>query len=166
MTGCVALGSNLGQRLRLLEEGLTGMASAGLAIEAVSSVWETEPVDMTDAGRFLNAAARIATELAPEAVLAILLDLERKAGRVRTTRNASRQLDLDLLMLGDLRRDTPGLTLPHPRMWDRAFVLCPLAEIAPDLVEPVSGESIVSRAARLAAAGGCVRVGSLALPRA
>ena len=164
MTGYVALGSNLDDRLGLLETGLTEMVASGLEIEAVSSVWETEPVDMTDAGRFLNAAARMATELAPEDVLAILLDIERRAGRVRTTRNAARRLDLDLLMLGDLRRDTPALTLPHPRMWDRAFVLCPLVEIAPELVEPVTGESIVTRAARLAADGGCVRFGNLALP--
>lgn len=166
MTGYVALGSNLGDRLAFLQAGLEGMAADGLGVSAVSSVWETEPVGTTDPRKFLNAAARIETDRAPEDVLAVLLEVERRAGRVRTVRNAPRRLDLDLLILGDLRRDAPSLRLPHPRMWDRAFVLCPLAELAPEIVEPASGRTIVACAAQLAARGGCERVGCLAMPRA
>lgn len=165
MTGYVALGSNLGDRLALLQAGLDGMARGGIVVSAVSSAWETEPVGTDDPRKFLNAAARIETDLAPETVLERLLEIETREGRVRTARNAPRPLDLDLLLLGDTRRDGPGLTIPHPRMWERAFVLVPLAEIAPGLVHPATGRSIGADAAGLAAACGCARAGRLALPR-
>lgn len=166
MTGFVALGSNLGDRIAFLEAGLDGLAARGIAVTAVSSVWETEPVGTSEPGKFLNAVVRVETDLPPEALLEILQAVERGVGRVRTVRNAPRSLDLDLLMLGELLRRGPSLDLPHPRMWERAFVLLPLAEIAPGLVEPASGRTIGERAVALAAAAGCERVGRLALPRA
>jgi 2-amino-4-hydroxy-6-hydroxymethyldihydropteridine diphosphokinase len=165
MTGYVALGSNLGDRLAHLQAGLDGLVARGLAVSAVSAVWETDPVDTEDARRFLNAAVRIETDLSPEEVLALLLDVERERGRVRSVRNAPRPLDLDLLVLGDLRRSGADLELPHPRMWERAFVLLPLAEIAPGLRAP-SGGAIAHHARRLAASRSCERAGRLALPQA
>src|SRR5512139_2917956 len=96
MEGYVALGSNLGDRLALLQAGLDGIARRGIAVVEVSSAWETEPVGTREPLWFLNAAARIETELPPEAVLGILLDVERGLGRVRSERNAPRPIDLDL----------------------------------------------------------------------
>jgi 2-amino-4-hydroxy-6-hydroxymethyldihydropteridine diphosphokinase len=138
----LGLGSNLGDRAANLRAGLAGIARRGLAPLELSSVWETEPVDSPEPVWFLNMVARTETDLPPLEVLDRLLDAEREAGRVRTVRNAPRVLDLDLLLLGDLRFDHPRLTLPHPRMWERRFVLSPLAEIAPGLRESGSGRSV------------------------
>lgn len=102
---------------------------------AISSVWETEPVDGAGPKWFLNMVARVATQISPEGVLAVLLAAERERGRTRVRPNAPRELDLDLLTLGELRRRSPYLTLPHPRLWSRRFVLAPLAEIAPEFAE-------------------------------
>jgi 2-amino-4-hydroxy-6-hydroxymethyldihydropteridine diphosphokinase len=132
MLGYVGLGSNLGDREENLRAGLIAMARGGVVPVAVSSLWETEPVDGAGPGWFLNMAARVATSLSPEGVLAILLAAERERGRERRRPNAPRELDLDLLTLEDLVRSSPELTLPHPRLWSRRFVLAPLAELAPE----------------------------------
>jgi 2-amino-4-hydroxy-6-hydroxymethyldihydropteridine diphosphokinase len=138
MLGYVGLGSNLGDREEHLREGLIAIARAGVVPVAVSSLWETEPVDGAGPAWFLNMVARVATPLAPEAVLAVLLAAERGRGRKRGRPNAPRELDLDLLLLGGLRRSTPELTLPHPRLWSRRFVLAPLAELAPEFARALS----------------------------
>ena len=164
MRGYVALGGNLGDRLERLREGLRGMARGGLTVVRVSSAWETEPVGTPEPGWFLNAAARIETSLEPEAVLEILLAIERGAGRVRAERNAPRPLDLDLLDLGGLRRGGPALELPHPRLWQRAFVLAPLAEIDADLREPGTGRTPAEALEALASPSRVVRAARLALP--
>ena len=130
--GYVGLGSNLGHREENLRAGLIAMARGGVAPTAVSSVWETEPVGGAGPLWFLNMVARVTTVLTPEAVLAVLLAVERERGRERSQANAPRTLDLDLLTLGDLRRDAPDLRLPHPRLGSRRFVLAPLAELAPE----------------------------------
>jgi len=132
MLGYVGLGSNIGDREEHLRAGLMAMARGGVAPVAVSSLWETEPVDGAGPAWFLNMVARVATALPPEGVLAVLLAAERERGRVRTRPNAPRELDCDLLMLGGLRCRTPELTLPHPRLWSRRFVLAPLSELAPE----------------------------------
>ena len=132
MLGYVGLGSNIGDREGHLRAGLFAMARAGVSPVAVSSLWETEPVHGAGPAWFLNMVARVDTDLPPEDVLGILLAAERERGRKRLRPYAPRELDLDLLMLGDLRRAAPDLTLPHPRMWSRRFVLGPLAEIAPE----------------------------------
>lgn len=132
MLGFVGLGSNVGDRAEHLRAGLAGMARGGVFPVALSSLWETEPVDDAGPGWFLNMVAAIETELSPEAVLEILLACERERGRQRKQRNAPRELDLDLLTLGSLRRSTLALTLPHPRLLSRRFVLAPLAELAPE----------------------------------
>ena len=132
MLGYIGLGSNIGDREEHLRAGLVAMARAGVPPVTVSSLWETEPVDGAGPNWFLNMVAHIATELAPERILDVLLSVERERGRKRRRPNAPRELDLDLLLLGDLEVNTPRLTVPHPRLWSRRFVLAPLAEIAPE----------------------------------
>src|SRR6185295_1772427 len=122
---------------------------AGLVVAARSSVWETEPVGSKAPEWFLNMVVRGETELAPIDVLDILLAIEQRAGSVRTVPNAPRVLDLDLLLLDQLTWNDARLVLPHPRMWERRFVLEPLREIAPGLVRPGTGETIVEAVARL-----------------
>jgi len=132
MLGYVGLGSNVGDREEHVRAGLLAMARGGVSPVVVSSLWETEPVDGAGPEWFLNMVARVSTDRSPEEILGVLLAGERERGRKRRRPNAPRELDLDLLMLGDLRLNTPHLTLPHPRLWLRRFVLAPLAEIAPE----------------------------------
>ena len=160
--GTIGLGSNLGDRREHLRRGLLGLEQADLELLAISSVWETEPVEVPGGGRFLNMAVRFRTEADPHRVLDLLLDIERREGRVRQLRNGPRTLDLDLLTLGALELRSSRLRLPHPRMWSRSFVLEPLAEIAPELRNPASGLTVVEEAERLRGGERVVRIGSLA----
>ncbi len=132
----VALGSNLGDRAAHLEAAIAALrATPGIEVIALSSVRETEPVGGPPQGPYLNAVVALRTELAPRALLERLLEIEAAQGRERgPERNAPRTLDLDLLLYGDEKIDEPDLVVPHPRMHERAFVLEPLAELAPDLV--------------------------------
>jgi 2-amino-4-hydroxy-6-hydroxymethyldihydropteridine diphosphokinase len=132
----VALGANLGDRFGTLNAAVRALGQAG-TVEAMSAVYETAPVGYADQPAFLNAVVRIESELTPRRLLAALQGIEAAFGRVRTFRNAPRTLDLDLLLYDDLIADTPQLTVPHPRLHERAFVLVPLAEIAADVVHPV-----------------------------
>lgn len=134
-TAYIALGANLGDRVATIESALRGLGDFG-CITNVSALYETDPVGFDDQPRYLNAVAEIETELSPDALLDALLRVEAEHGRVRTFANAPRTLDLDLLLYDDQRRSSPRLTLPHPRMHERAFVLVPLAEIAPDVRVP------------------------------
>jgi len=141
--GYVALGSNLGDRRANLAAGITGLAELGLRPGRRSSIWETEPVDTEQPQWFLNMVVRIETSKPALEVLDDLLEIERSAGRTRTaTPNSPRTLDLDLLILGPESVTCERLTLPHPRMWDRRFVLAPLAEIDPDLVNSRTGKTV------------------------
>jgi 2-amino-4-hydroxy-6-hydroxymethyldihydropteridine diphosphokinase len=135
----VGLGSNLGDRAGNLLLGVRGMLSASLSVARLSSVYETEPVGVSDVQpAYLNAVAELGPPLpAAEELLARLLKIEYALGRRRTHANAARTLDLDLLLYGDSRAVTPPLTLPHPRMHQRRFVLAPLCELAPDARHPV-----------------------------
>jgi 2-amino-4-hydroxy-6-hydroxymethyldihydropteridine diphosphokinase len=145
----IGLGSNLGDRRARLRRAVADLSAAGLRPTEVSSVWETEPIDVEPPLWFLNMAARLETGLAPLDLLDVLLDLERRAGRVRGASGAPRELDLDLLVMDDLRVEHPRLLLPHPRMWQRRFVLEPLAEIAPGLRNPATGRTVVEERDRL-----------------
>ena len=127
----IALGANLGDRLETLKAAIARISDLGTIIK-VSSVYETDPVGYLDQPAFYNAALLLETILDPETIMQSLLAIEADLGRVRTFANAPRAIDLDLLLYGDEIRDTPALTLPHPRMHERAFVLVPLAEIAPE----------------------------------
>jgi 2-amino-4-hydroxy-6-hydroxymethyldihydropteridine diphosphokinase len=141
VTAYIALGSNLGDRRDYLDRALQALQErAGIEVTQVSSYYETAPVGGPEGqGPYLNAAAELETDLEPRELLAVLLDVERELGRVRDQRFGPRTIDLDLLLYGDrvLRED--GLTVPHPRLHERRFVLAPLAEIAPDLVHPNLG---------------------------
>ena len=128
----VGLGSNVGARLANLRCGLRAVAAHAEGL-TVSSVYETTPVDYQEQPTFLNACCVGWTRLTPHQMLSQLQDAERAAGRGRGgPRFGPRELDLDLLLYGDLKLETEHLVLPHPRMRERAFVLVPLAEIAPD----------------------------------
>ena len=131
MEAILALGSNLGDRWSALATAASELREWDEDL-ALSSVYETAPVGGPDGqGPYLNCVARAEVRATPEALLAYCQELEQRAGRVRTERWGARTLDIDILFLGDLAIDTPGLTVPHPRWAERAFVLVPLADIAP-----------------------------------
>jgi 2-amino-4-hydroxy-6-hydroxymethyldihydropteridine diphosphokinase len=134
-TAYVGLGANLGEARETLRQALAELDRLpGTRLVRASSLYRSAPVD-AQGPDFWNAVARLDTTLAPYALFVALQQLEQVAGRERPYRNAPRTLDLDLLLHGTLRQDDPDLTLPHPRMRERAFVLLPLAEIAPELVD-------------------------------
>lgn len=136
----VALGSNLADPVAQLAAACEEIgALPGTRFVARSSLWRSAPVGYLDQPDFVNAVALIETDLAPEPLLEHLLAIERRHGRVREFANAPRTLDLDIALYGDDRIDTPSLTVPHPRMHERAFVLLPLAELAPDVAIPGHG---------------------------
>jgi 2-amino-4-hydroxy-6-hydroxymethyldihydropteridine diphosphokinase len=134
----VALGSNLGDREDHLRRALEALGELG-RVTAISGLHETEPIGYRDQPDFLNAVVELETELSPEELLGRLQEIERRLGRRPTFRDGPRTIDLDLLLHGDAVIDRPELRLPHPRMTERRFVLEPLAEIAPEIVHPVSG---------------------------
>ncbi|OLE55131.1 MAG: 2-amino-4-hydroxy-6-hydroxymethyldihydropteridine diphosphokinase [Acidobacteria bacterium 13_1_20CM_3_53_8] len=139
----VGLGSNLGDRAGHLLLAVRGMIDAGLVVSRLSSVYETEPVEVTDQPAFLNMVAELRRPLpAPEQLLARLLRIEHALGRKREARKGARTVDLDLLLYGDETRETEFLRLPHPRLHLRRFVLVPLAELEPQLIHPMWGRTI------------------------
>ena len=146
----VSLGSNLGDRAAALGRALRALdALPGTAVAALSPIFETDPVGPPPQGAYLNAVARLRTELEPQALLEHLLAIERQEGRTRgSERNRARTLDLDVLLYGERVIDVPGLRVPHPRLAERAFVLEPLAALAPDLRHPELGATIGALAAR------------------
>lgn len=136
----VALGSNLGDPVGTLKDAVESLAALrGSLLKAVSSLYRTAPVGLRHQPDFINAVAAVDTRLPAMELLQELFAVEAAFGRRRGIKNAPRTLDLDLLLHGDVVQDDPQLTLPHPRMHERAFVLVPLAEIAPDLVIPGRG---------------------------
>jgi len=138
----VALGSNLGDRHAHLNHAVARLQTLLRRLQ-VSRYRETVPVGISGPQRmFLNAAAVGDTSLTAAGLLEALLGIERERGRERPTVNAPRTLDLDLILYGDSRIDEPDLTVPHPRFRERVFVLEPLAEIAPEMVDPVSGSTV------------------------
>jgi 2-amino-4-hydroxy-6-hydroxymethyldihydropteridine diphosphokinase len=143
----VALGTNLGDRERNLARGVAGLSERGLHITARSSVYETEPVGGPVQGPYLNAVVQADTALDAQGVLASCLEVERAVGRVRGLPNAPRTLDLDLLLYGALVLRTAQMSVPHPRMHERRFVLAPLLEIAPGVLHPVLGLTVAEMAA-------------------
>ncbi len=159
-TAWIALGSNLGDRLATLREAVAGLAGLG-SIEARSSVYETDPVGYLDQPPFLNAVICLRTTLEPEPLLEQLLLIETSLGRERSFANAPRTLDLDLLLYDDLLIETAGLTVPHPRLQDRAFVLAPLVQIAPNLRHPLLGQTMAELLAARTDTGAVRLFGSL-----
>ena len=137
----LALGSNLGDRRTNLAAALQRLRAV-VTLENVSSVYETEPVGYLDQPRFLNMVIQGKTWLSPQELLKQSKAIEVAIGRQPTFRNGPRPIDIDILLYDDLQLQQEGLTVPHPRMSERAFVLAPLAEIAPEVVHPGSGQTI------------------------
>jgi 2-amino-4-hydroxy-6-hydroxymethyldihydropteridine diphosphokinase len=148
----LGLGSNVGDRARFLADAISSL----VGVVAVSPLYETDPVGGPSQGPFLNVVVELETTLSPRALLGVAHRLESAAGRVRAEHWGPRTLDVDILLYGDLEINEPDLVIPHPRMWDRRFVLAPLADLAPELVPP---------RALTSASGWVAVVGQLDLPR-
>jgi 2-amino-4-hydroxy-6-hydroxymethyldihydropteridine diphosphokinase len=162
-TGYLGLGSNVGDREANLRNAIEKLASHGVAVTDVSSLYETEPVgEILDQPDFLNAAIRIHTELGPEELLAVCKAVEVELGRMfGGPRHGPRPIDVDVLLLGDLVLGTEALTLPHPEVSSRRFVLAPLLELDPELTLP-DGTRLAEALAALAPGQPVERVGKLA----
>lgn len=140
----LGLGSNLGNRRALIEKAVSLVAERVGRVSALSSFYESEPWGFVSDNTFLNAAAAVETELEPLEVLGRIKEIERELGRVKKTseRYEDRPVDIDILFYGDAVINLPELTVPHPLMLMRRFVMEPLAEIAPGFVHPVAGKSV------------------------
>jgi 2-amino-4-hydroxy-6-hydroxymethyldihydropteridine diphosphokinase len=143
-TAYISLGSNLGDREQQLRRAIALISERLGMVEKTSSFYDTAPVGITDQPRFLNGVLKLQTELPPEEVMRALLSIERELGRDRAKSipKGPRTIDLDLLLYDNLVVSTPELTVPHPAMHERTFVLEPLAEIAPDAIHPVFIRSV------------------------
>ena len=137
----LSLGSNIGDRAANLQSAIEELSRFG-KVAAVSSFYETEPVEFTNQPWFLNCAVAFDTEKMPGQLLKTLLAIERTMGRRRTQEKGPRKIDIDILLFGDSSVNTPTLTIPHPAMHERRFVLEPLAEIAPDASHPVLNKTV------------------------
>jgi 2-amino-4-hydroxy-6-hydroxymethyldihydropteridine diphosphokinase len=137
----LSLGSNLGDREGQLREAIRRLGTVG-RIVSISSLYETEPVEMTDQPWFVNCAVALEAERTPNELMIELLNIEENMGRQRVQKKGPRTIDLDILLFGNEVIESPGLTIPHPAMQQRRFVLEPLAEIAPEAWHPVLKKSV------------------------
>ena len=146
VTAYVGLGANLGDAVGALRSAVSALDQIpATRLKAVSSLYRTQPI-ASSGPDYVNAVAQLTTALTAPALLACLQAIEQRAGRERPYRNAPRTLDLDLLLYGSARIDSPTLSVPHPRMGQRAFVLHPLAEIAPGLVTQAQLDAVADQA--------------------
>ena len=147
----IALGTNLGERMNNLRTAITKL-SPDVIVLAESHVYETPPWGFEDQPAFLNMVAKAETGLEPEVLLGYLKQIEVELGRERNFRWGPRLIDLDILFYDNLIIESPPLIIPHPRLHERAFVLVPLADIAPDVVHPVLGQSVLKLLSKLSTA--------------
>ncbi len=151
-TAYLALGSNLADRRQLLADALAALARHPQnRLTGVSPVYETKAVGLTDQPDFLNLVVRLETDLSPLALLDLCLAIEQQLGRIRHERWGPRTVDLDVLLHGDTTLNDARLTLPHPRMKERAFVLAPLADLAPDFL--FDGDAVRTHLTRIGSDG-------------
>ncbi len=129
----LALGSNLGDRLEYIQKAVFELKACGLKVLKLSAVIETDPVGGPVQGKYLNAVLKANTAHSPEELHVIIRAIERKLGRIKRTINGPRVIDIDILLYDDIKLVTPKLMIPHPRMFERSFVMGPLEEIAPAL---------------------------------
>lgn len=163
-TAFIALGSNLADPAAQIRSALRALAALpGTRLVRHSSFYRNPPAGGLDQPDFVNAVAEIDTTIGPRELLRLLLDIERAHGRVRDFPNAPRTLDLDIVLYGSERVTEPGLTVPHPRMLERGFVMVPLAEIAPAAVVPGAGSA--AELARNVDASGMIRIEGTAAVR-
>ena len=141
VTAYLGLGSNMGNRQDNLDTALE-LLTQRLRVEKISPIYDTEPIGNSNQPRFLNLVCQVYTRLAPTELLALTKGIESKLGRTPGSSNAPRPIDIDILCYGSQVIETPELVIPHPRLTKRAFVLVPLAEIAPDLVHPVNDKTV------------------------
>ena len=146
----IGFGSNIGDRLKHIQNAIHVLSKTeGISLQKISSVYKTDPVGYETQGEFLNGVAAIQTNLSPLSLLHTLKDIETAIGRQHRIRWGPREIDLDILIYGDLCLQTEQLVVPHPEMHLRRFVLVPLAEITPNLVHPVFQETIQKLLERL-----------------
>ena len=160
----LGLGSNLGDRKANLEKALQFLGQT-LSVEQISSVYETHPMGNEEQPLFLNAVCRVATDIGPFQLLSLIKGIEVALDRVPSFPNAPRPIDIDILLYGNLIIEAAELVIPHPRLEERAFALVPLAEIAPDLIHPISGRSIQDLMSGVQGQAGVSKIGKLKVTR-
>lgn len=138
----MSLGSNTGNRLIILTKALSELERSGFCIIEKSKIWETSPWGVTDQPRFLNMCVCAGTELTPEEMIKTIKNIEIKLGRRKSIKWGPREIDIDIIAIGEMVIETPGLSVPHPRMHERTFVLIPLKEIAPQFRHPITGKTL------------------------
>ena len=143
-----SLGSNVGDRRAHLQTAIALLQAIG-TVQAVSSIYEAEPVELRDQSWFLNCVVALETKLSPSEALKKILMIEQQMGRVRLRDKGPRSIDIDIVLFDDRVVEEPGLRIPHPAMHERRFVLAPLAEIAPDAVHPQTGKTAAEMLAEL-----------------
>lgn len=158
----LGLGGNVGDTKKYFARALEKLKNLG-TIEAVSSFYKTEPVGIINQPRFLNAALVLETSLSPQELIVAIKNIEKELGRTPSVRNGPREIDIDILLYDDIVTQTDTLTIPHPRMHERAFVLVPLSEIAPETTHPVLKKTPSELLFGLASAGMCKKF-SLDIP--